>query len=94
MSLTGYEREVHISYNDDSDTATIYAASRPTITKCKKAGYELIAENNIGGTVTAIFKCSKDLISFRSGKTTRKPLTEEQKQERAERMRGINKTNE
>lgn len=92
MKLIPYEKEVHISFNDEEDYATIYTASRSTITRCKKLGYEIIHECKSGGQVIAItFRCPKNLISFRSGNAKKRVLTEEQKKASSDRMKAMNK---
>lgn len=75
-----YERETNILWNELEKEVIIYTASRKEITKCKKAGYEIVHEDQYG----VKFKCPKKRISFRSNKPSKprksKPLTEEHKQ--------------
>ena len=58
MSLTAMEREVVINWNGAEDCCTIYTASRPTITKCKK-GFEVVEEYKEGKVIAIKFKCPK-----------------------------------
>jgi predicted transcriptional regulator len=85
MSLTAMEREVIINWNDAEDYCTIYTASRPTITKCQKAGFEVIEEYKSEGKVIAIkYKCHKSMITIRSKKRV---LSKEKRKEISDRMK-------
>ena len=64
------ERETIINFNEESDDCTIYTASKVVITKCKKAGYEIISEDDFGGFT---FLCKTSKITF--NKNERKPRT-------------------
>ena len=89
MSLTAYERETIVNYNDGEDFATIYTASKFTMAKCEKLGYKIIEKCTKGGEVVAVtFKCPKNLISFRK-KREKKVLTEEQKKAFLDRMNAV-----
>ena len=86
MSLIAAEREVVITFDDEGDYCTIYAASRPAITKCKKAGYKIIEEKEFEGTAVVTFKCPKNLISFRS-QPKKRIISDEKRKEMADRMK-------
>ena len=87
MSLTAPERETIITMNDEDGHAEIWTAQRPIITKLKKnAAATLIAEGKQDGSAWAKFRLPAKLVSFRSKRTSLK-LTEEQRQERAARLR-------
>lgn len=69
--------ETVICYNESEDKMYIYTNIRRDITKCKKAGYEQIDENN--------FIAPKKYLSFRAvTKKTRKPMSESQKKKLTE----------
>ena len=90
ISLSAFEREVTITYNDEDDYATIYSAHRPTQTKLDKLcksnpeSYKLVKEDEYSKT----YHCSKNLISFRT--PIKREMSEEQKEAariRLEKMR-------
>ena len=66
--LEPVEKETIINFNEETDECTIYSASKIVITKCKRAGYEIIEEDSFGGVT---FRCSSNKITF--GKNERKP---------------------
>jgi hypothetical protein len=83
MSLTEPERETIIGMNDGSDTATIWTAQKPLITKLmKNDAAELISAGNHEGTAWAEFRIPAKLISVRKPTA----LTEEQRQRRSNTM--------
>jgi hypothetical protein len=87
LSLTAPERETIIVFNDEDDTATIWTAQRPWITKLRKnPAAKLIEEGNHDGSVWAEFELPKELVSFRSARVKRE-LTAEQRAELGERLR-------
>lgn len=87
MSLTAHERETVITFSDGDNTAYIYAAMRTVITKLKKnPAAKLVEEGVHGGSVWARFELPANLVSFRS---VRRELTDAQRQELADRLRGI-----
>jgi hypothetical protein len=86
-SLSAAERETIVTMNDEDETADIWTAQRPIITKLKKnPAATLTEEGKHGSTVWARFTLPADLISFRSAKRTRE-LTEEERAEFAARMK-------
>jgi hypothetical protein len=86
-SLTAAERETIITMNDEDDSADIWTAQRPIITKLKKnPAAVLTEEGKHGSTVWARFTLPAGLISFRSVRVKRE-LTEEQKAEMTARLR-------
>jgi len=87
VSLNAHERETVIVLNDEDDFATIYTAQRPWITRLRKnPAATLTGEGVHDGSVWARFEVSKALVSVRSKKVTLE-LTEEQRRERAKRLR-------
>jgi hypothetical protein len=79
MSFTAAERETVITFSDEGDTAAVWTAQRPIITKLKKnAGATLIEEGKFEGTAWARFEIAAGLISFRSTRVKRE-LTDEQR---------------
>lgn len=86
MSLTAYERECTITYNDADDYAVVYSCHRPTLTILQKMSkkfpedYKLVKEDEESQT----YHVKKWLVSFRSPREKRE-LTEEQRQELKER---------
>ena len=59
--LEPIERETIINFNEETDDCTIYTASKTVITKCKKAGYAIISEDDFGGVT---FACKSNKITF------------------------------
>jgi len=87
MSLTAVERETVVTFNDADEAAHVYTTQRPIITKLKaNPAARLIEEGVFDGTAWARFELPKALISFRS-KQVVLALTEEERAERAERLR-------
>jgi hypothetical protein len=79
MSFTAAERETVITFSDEGDTAAVWTAQRPIITKLKKnAAATLIEEGKFEGTAWARFEIPAGLISFRSTRVKRE-LTDEQR---------------
>jgi hypothetical protein len=79
MSLTAVERETVITMNDEEDTADIWTAQRPVITKLKKnPAAILIEEGKHDGSVWARFTLPAGLISFRTTRVKRE-LSDEQR---------------
>jgi hypothetical protein len=86
MSLTAPERETVITMCDEDDTALIYTAQRPVITKLKKnPAARLIEEGKFDGSAWARFEMPADLISYRSTRVKRE-LSEEEKEGLRERI--------
>ena len=87
MSLTAFERETVVNFNDGENIAEVYTAQRPVITKLKKnPAAKLIEEGTFEGSVWARFELPKALVSFRSGRVKRQ-LTQEQRRDASERMK-------
>jgi hypothetical protein len=87
-SLSAAERETVITMNDEDDTADIWTAQRPIITKLKKnPAAILIEEGKHGSTVWARFTLPANLISFRSTKRVGRTPSEEERAEFAARMK-------
>lgn len=75
--LKKYERETVITFNELEKEALIYTSNRGILTKCNKAGYELVREDKFSKQ----FKCPKRCISFRNvNKKPRKPMSDKQKE--------------
>jgi hypothetical protein len=86
VSLTAPERETIITLNDEDQTAHVYTAQRPVITKLRKNPAAILLEEGIhDGSAWARFELPKGLVSFRSTRVKRE-LTEEQREELRERM--------
>lgn len=87
MSLTEYERETIINMNDGEEVAHIYTAQRKLITRLKNnPAAVLVGEGTHDGSAWARFTIPAELVSFRSVRV-RLELTDEQRRERAERLR-------
>jgi hypothetical protein len=87
MSLTAPERETIVSLNDEDDTAHIWTAQRPYITKLKRnAAATLLDEGEHDGSAWATFELPADLVSFRSKKKDGRKLSVEQRAEVAVRF--------
>jgi hypothetical protein len=88
-SLNAAERETIITMNDEDDTADIWTAQRPIITKLKKnPAATLVEEGKQGSTVWARFTLPAGLISFRSTRV-RRDLSEKQRAELSARMKAM-----
>jgi hypothetical protein len=86
VSLTAPERETIVTLNDEDDTAHVYSAQRPVITRLKRnAAATLLEEGTHDGSAWARFELPKGLVSFRSTRVKRE-LTEEQREGFRERM--------
>jgi hypothetical protein len=86
MSLTAPERETIITLNDDDETAEVWTAQRPWITKLRKnPSAILLEEGTHDGSAWARFEVPKGLISVRTTRVQR-VLTEEQKDELRDRL--------
>ena len=83
LSYTAEERECVINFDDSSDEAYVYTASRPIMTKLDKLCkanpevYKLIKEDENSKTYIII---NKNLISFRSPKTISEETREKLKE--------------
>jgi hypothetical protein len=89
VSLTAHERETVITFSDGDNTAYIYTAMRTVITKLKKNPAAKLVEKGVhNGSVWARFELPANLVSFRSVRV-RRELTDAQRQELADRLRGI-----
>lgn len=89
MSLTPPERETIITLNDEDETAHVWTAQRPVITKLKRnPSATLLDEGKHDGSVWAEFELPKGLLSFRTTRAKR-TLTPEQREVLAERMRAL-----
>ncbi len=97
MGVPIYEQETTISFSRDEDFADIYTSDTTMMTKydkfvankdlpdweCKKEIYDCD-----GNLCAKIYRTKKKLISARSA-ITKRELTDEQKQEMADRLRTI-----
>jgi basic membrane lipoprotein Med (substrate-binding protein (PBP1-ABC) superfamily) len=87
MTLSAYEKETVIQFDESSNKASIYTCSKKMMTKLDKLckdnpdTYSLVTEDKYSKT----YQCSLNLISFRSKKIKRE-LTEEQRKELADRL--------
>lgn len=67
QSLTKAERETVVNWSDEEETAYIWTAQRPVITKLKaNESAELVNEGFIGSTAWAEFRLPSRLVSFRN----------------------------
>ncbi len=93
MGITRYEQEVTINFNAEEDTATVYAANPSWIRKLDKlvaanpeefrqTGQELLD----GQIISKRYEFPKKLLTVRS-RTIKRELTEEQRQQAAERLK-------
>jgi hypothetical protein len=86
VSLTAPERETIVTLNDEDETAEVWTAQRPVITKLKRnPAATLLEEGTHDGSAWARFELPKGLVSFRSTRVKRE-LTEEQREGLRERM--------
>jgi hypothetical protein len=71
MSLTAPERETIITLNDEDETADIWTAQRPWITRLKKNPSATLLEEGVhDGSVWARFEVPKELVGVRSKRRT------------------------
>jgi hypothetical protein len=90
MSLTAEERETIITFNDADDTADIWTAQRPIITRLKKnPAATLLEEGKHDGSVWARFSLPASLVSFRTARVKRE-LSTERREALREQMRAVN----
>jgi hypothetical protein len=74
MSLSAPERETIITLNDEDDTAEIWTAQRPWITKLKKnPAATLLEEGKHDGSAWARFEVPRELIGVRSKRRIGRP---------------------
>ena len=67
MSLTAAERETIITLSDADDTARVWTAQRPIITKLKKNPLATLVDEGVhDGSVWADFELPVSMLSFRS----------------------------
>ena len=74
LTLTKYEMETVVNFNNAEKTATVFTCNRSLIGQLKRKGYKVIAEDALSTT----FECPKKCISFRSALTKPRKVTEEQ----------------
>ena len=88
------ERETVINFGRLDKTASVYTSDETVMTKLDKfvkqdTGWKFKGQETCqGDVVSKTYECPVEFISFRSKKVTIE-LTEEQRQERAERLRKI-----
>lgn len=85
-SLSAQERETHISFDDDTDTALVTTHMRTVITKLRNNGAaEEVSTDPFGGVT---FRIPKKLVSFRSVRkaSSGTSWTPERRQAAANRM--------
>lgn len=92
-SLSRYEQEVIINFNAEEDTATLYTANPSWIRKLDRLveqnpeQFEMYRQEKMDGRVISkAYRFPKRFVSIRSKDKT-SCMTEEQKQEAAERLR-------
>jgi hypothetical protein len=65
VSLTAPERETIVTLNDEDETAHVYSAQRPVITKLRKnPAAILLEEGTHDGSAWARFELPKGLVSL------------------------------
>lgn len=64
MTLTNEERETVINLNSAQSYAEVYTRQRSVKSKCIKAGYKVVKEDDVSTT----FHCPMRCISFRNVK--------------------------
>ena len=64
MTLTNEERETVINFNSAQSYAEVYTRQRSVKSKCIKAGYKVVKEDDVSTT----FHCPVRCISFRNAK--------------------------
>lgn len=85
MSLSPAERETVITFNDEDETAHVWTAQRPVITKLRKnPSAVLLEEGRHDGTAWARFELPASLVSFRS---KRMSLSPEERKRRGKALR-------
>jgi hypothetical protein len=86
MSLTPPERETIITFNDEDETARVWTAQPPWITKLRNnPAATLLDEGKHGTSAGAEFEVPKELLTIRSKKVKRR-LTPEQRQAASDRL--------
>lgn len=99
MGLSVEEQETSISYMRDNDKCRVYTSDTTVMTKLDKLAegedcplWKLVEEHRLrdGTLVAKTYETNKNLISFRKGFSTRN-LTDEQRQNRSERMKEYQK---
>ena len=92
-SLSRYEQEVIINFNAEEDTATLYTANPAWIRKLDRLveqnpeQFEMYRKEKMDGQIISeAYRFPKRFVSIRSKDKT-SCMTEEQKQEAAERLR-------
>lgn len=93
ISLSKCEQEVVINFNAEDNTATLYSSNPVWIRKMDKLveqnpeQFKMYRQETVKGKVVSKFyELPKEFVTIRSKKRSCN-LTDEQKQERAERMR-------
>ena len=90
MSISRYEQETSITYNQEEKTAEVYTHNPTLIKKLNKGcelypdTYHFISENTVGGRVYIIPK-----KSVRVGLPIIRTMTDEQKQKASDRMKKL-----
>ena len=74
MTLTNEERETVINFNSAQSYAEVYTCQRSVKSKCIKAGYKVVKEDDVSTT----FHCPIRCISFRNAKKRVKKAKEEE----------------
>ena len=74
LTLTKYERETVVNFNDDSKIATVFTCNRALIGQLKRKGYKVVTKDDLSAT----FECPKKCISFRGAVVKPRKVTEKQ----------------
>ena len=88
-TLAPYEQETLVSYSRANNTMHIYTADATMMRKfdALEAYRKTREHKQEGRTIAAEYEADKALVTFRSKRKTVKPLSEEEKQARRERLR-------
>lgn len=92
MSLSRYEMETIISFNEEEKTAHVYTFRKSIIKKLQNLAEErpeeckLVREENKDGQYSAEYTIPKKWVKINAGSINKRVLTEEQKQASRERL--------
>lgn len=85
--MTKYEKETIITFNEESDIATVYSCTESVWNKMEKVGLKKIdsSKNSDGKIISKTYEINKKLISFRKPRV----LSDEQKEKLRERLKKV-----
>lgn len=96
MSLIAYERETVVTVNDSEDVVRLYTAQRPVIRRIQAdPRWTVVETGEYGGSPYIWATCPKSTWNPLSGmKKRRAPMTDEQKQQAAARLKAAREAKE